>query len=102
MLFANHVVELREHRARLSTVAARPDAEMRFGGADSEFVEEDIREQGVVVLPCVNDDVIDFRSLGCSIHWCKLDKLRPSADDTEDSHLSILLTQSRWDARPRC
>jgi hypothetical protein len=53
------LVHGREHRASLHPVRPRADPEVDVRGRDPQVAEEDIGEHRVVVLPGVNNHMVD-------------------------------------------
>ena len=72
----------RLHRARVRGVEAEPVARFR----QAELLDEDVRELAVVVLPRVDDDLVDARGLERNGERGGLDELWPVPDDGEDLH----------------
>jgi len=50
----------------------------------SELLEEDLRQLAVVVLPGMDDDVLDLRRTKGDGERRRLNELRPISDDGED------------------
>ena len=54
--------------------------------AEPELVEEDLRQLGVVVLPRVQEDLLDSGVSKCEREGRRLDELGPVSDDGQDAH----------------
>lgn len=62
------------------------DAKVPRRLADLQVAKENIRQQRVIMLTCMGDQVLDIRRAQRSINRSELHELRPCADDAQDSH----------------
>ena len=75
-----------EHPGGLLGMRARSSLQAVGGRREAELVEEDLRELGVVVLPGVDDNLLETALAERDRERSRLDELRAVADDGEDPH----------------
>ena len=81
-------VELFEHPPGHHPVRAATDPQVHVGVRDAELDEERVGHVHVVVLPGVDDLVVDAGRVEGLGHGGQLDELGPGSHDADDAHIS--------------